>query len=91
MRPKLIVFDEPTSALDVSVQAGVRNLLQQIKADEGHTYVFITHDLGVARHLADRIAIMQRGEIVELAPASTLFDAPTHPYTKAPLASSPTV
>lgn len=91
LRPKLIVFDEPTSALDVSVQAGVLNLLQRIKAEEQLTYIFITHDLGVARHLADRIAVMQRGEIVELARAATLFEAPTHPYTKALLASSLTV
>ena len=91
LHPKVIVFDEPTSALDVSVQAGVLNLLQRIKADEGLTYVFITHDLGVARHLADRIAVMQRGEIVELAETADLFDSPDHPYTRALLASSLTV
>ncbi len=88
VQPSLIIFDEPTSALDVSVQAGVLNLLQRLKAEQGLTYIFITHDLGVARHLADRIAVMRRGEIVELADSETLFRAPTHPYTEELLASS---
>ena len=91
LEPSMILFDEPTSALDVSVQAGVLNLLQQLKADHGLTYLFITHDLGVARHLADRIAVMRGGEIVEQQRADALFDSPRHSYTRTLLASSLTV
>lgn len=91
LEPSLVIFDEPTSALDVSVQAGVLNLLQQLKADHGLTYLFITHDLGVARHLADRIAVMRAGKIVEQQPAQALFASPEHPYTRNLLASSLTV
>ena len=91
LEPSMIIFDEPTSALDVSVQAGVLNLLQQLKADRGLTYLFITHDLGVARHLADRIAVMRRGAIVEQQPNRALFSNPQHPYTRALLDSSLTV
>ena len=91
LEPAMVIFDEPTSALDVSVQAGVLNLLQQLKADHGLTYLFITHDLGVARHLADRIAVMRDGEIVEQQPAEALFTNPEHPYTRGLLASSLTV
>ncbi len=80
-----------TSSLDVSVQAGVLNLLQQLKADHGLTYLFITHDLGVARHLADRIAVMRSGQIVEQQTASALFDHPQHAYTQTLLASALTV
>ena len=88
LEPSVIVFDEPTSALDVSVQAGVLNLLRSLKGTTSLTYVFITHDLAVARHLADRIAVMKSGEIVELRSASALFEDPQHPYTQALLASS---
>ena len=88
LEPSMIIFDEPTSALDVSVQAGVLNLLQDIKERLGLTYLFITHDLGVARHLADRIAVMRAGEIVEQQPASSLFDNPENPYTRTLVASS---
>lgn len=91
VKPSLMLFDEPTSALDVSVQAGVLNLLQQLKVEQDLTYVFITHDLGVARHLSDRIAVMRTGEIVELADTETLFAHPTHEYTQSLLASSLTV
>ena len=91
LEPSMVIFDEPTSALDVSVQAGVLNLLQQLKADHGLTYLFITHDLGVARHLAHRIAVMRNGEIVEQQPAEALFAGPEHPYTRSLLASSLTV
>ena len=91
LEPSLVIFDEPTSALDVSVQAGVLNLLQQLKAAHGLTYLFITHDLGVARHLADRIAVMSGGEIVEQQPTEELFANPEHPYTRTLLASSLTV
>lgn len=88
LEPEVIVFDEATSALDVSVQAGVLNLLRNLKATTNLTYLFITHDLAVARHLADRIAVMKAGEIVELRPAPDLFESPEHPYTEALLASS---
>ncbi|MDE0654207.1 MAG: ABC transporter ATP-binding protein [bacterium] len=88
LEPSLILFDEPTSALDVSVQAGVLNLLRRLKADNELTYLFITHDLGVALHLADRIAVMRHGRIVEQQPAAALFTAPRHPYTRSLLRSS---
>lgn len=88
LEPSLILFDEPTSALDVSVQAGVLNLLRRLKAEHSLTYLFITHDLGVARHLADRIAVMRAGEIVEQQPAAQLFEDALHPYTRTLLASS---
>lgn len=91
LEPSMIIFDEPTSALDVSVQAGVLNLLQQLKADRGLTYLFITHDLGVARHLADRIAVMRRGQIVEQQPTQDLFANPQNSYTRTLLDSSLTV
>ena len=89
LEPRMIAFDEPTSALDVSVQAGVLNLLRELKDERGLTYLFITHDLAVARHLADRIAVMQRGEIVELRTSTDLFADPWHSYTRTLLASSP--
>lgn len=88
LSPSLIIFDEPTSALDVSVQAGVLNLLQRVKAEQDLTYIFITHDLGVVRHLADRIAVMRSGDIVELRTSEDLFTEPNHDYTKQLLASS---
>lgn len=88
LEPSMIIFDEPTSALDVSVQAGVLNLLQEIKAELKLTYLFITHDLGVARHLADRIAVMQHGEVVEVQAPQALFDNPRNPYTRTLVASS---
>lgn len=91
LEPSMIIFDEPTSALDVSVQAGVLNLLQRLKAEHALTYLFITHDLAVARHLADRIAVMRAGEIIEQRPAEALFADPQHPYTRALLESSLTV
>ena len=88
LEPSMILFDEPTSALDVSVQAGVLNLLRKLRMDHELTYLFITHDLGVARHLADRIAVMQEGEVVEDQPTRDLFSQPQHPYTRVLLASS---
>ncbi len=88
VEPSLMLFDEPTSALDVSVQAGVLNLLRELKDELDLTYVFITHDLGVARHLADRVAVMSSGELVEVRPTSELFADPRHPYTKNLLDSS---
>jgi peptide/nickel transport system ATP-binding protein len=87
--PEFVLLDEPLSALDVSVQAQVVNLLAQIQRERGLTYLFIAHDLRVARYLADSVAVMQRGEIVELGPAAQVLREPTHAYTKLLLASMP--
>ena len=89
--PDFLVLDEPTSALDVSVQAQILNLLADLQADLGLTYLFISHDLGVIRYICDRIAVMYLGELVEVAPAEQLFESPRHPYTKALLKSVPRV
>jgi len=89
VQPRLIVADEPVSALDVSVQAQVLNLFEELRHDLGLTYLFITHDLSVVARLADTIAVMYLGEVVERAPAGDLFTAPLHPYTQALLAAAP--
>jgi oligopeptide/dipeptide ABC transporter ATP-binding protein len=89
VRPELIVADEPVSALDVSVQAQVLNLFEKLRAELGLTYIFITHDLAVVRRLADRIAVMYLGRVVEEAACDDLFNDPKHPYTKALLAAAP--
>jgi oligopeptide/dipeptide ABC transporter ATP-binding protein len=89
VEPQLLILDEAVSALDVSIQAQILNLLMQLQRRLELGYVFITHDLGVVRHLSDRVAVMYLGQIVEQATTAELFAAPQHPYTKALLASVP--
>ena len=87
MEPEFIVADEPISALDVSIRAQVLNLLNDLKKQRGLTYLFIAHDLSVVRFISDRIAVIHKGRIVELAEAEELFRHPLHPYTKALLSA----
>ena len=89
LKPDFLVLDEPTSALDVSVQAQILNLLVRLQARHGLTYLFITHDLGVVEYLADYVAVMYLGRIVEYAPCERLFSGPRHPYTRSLLESIP--
>jgi ABC-type oligopeptide transport system ATPase subunit len=89
VKPSFIVADEPVSALDVSIQAQILNLLADIQAEFGLTYLFISHDLNVIRYLADRVAVMHQGRFVEDAPARTLFAEPQHPYTRLLLDAMP--
>jgi len=89
--PKLVVCDEPTSALDVSVQAAILNLLVELQAERGVSYLFISHDLGVVRYISDRIAVLYLGRLLELGLADRVFDGPHHPYTEALLSAVPTI
>jgi len=91
LRPSLLIADEPVSALDVSIQASILDLLDRLQTDYDLTYLFVSHDMSVVRHIADRVAVMYLGRIVELADVETLFADPQHPYTEALLSSVPTV
>jgi oligopeptide/dipeptide ABC transporter ATP-binding protein len=89
MQPEVLVCDEPVASLDVSIQAQIVNLFLSLRREMSLTMLFISHDLGVVKHLCDRVAVMYLGRVVEVSSTATLFDAPLHPYTRALLASVP--
>jgi dipeptide transport system ATP-binding protein len=91
LKPRVLVLDEPVSALDVSIRAQVLNLLVELQAEMQVAYVFISHDLGVVRHVADEVMVMYLGRAVETGPRAALFGDPQHPYTQALLSATPTV
>ena len=91
LRPRLIILDEPVSALDKSVEAQVLNLLMDLKAEFGLTFLFISHDLNVVQYMADRVLVMYLGRVVEIGPVGAIYDRPAHPYTVALLASRPSM
>jgi dipeptide transport system ATP-binding protein len=89
LRPPILVLDEPVSALDVSIRAQVLNLLAELQEEFGTAYLFISHDLSVVRHIADRVMVMYLGRAAELGARETIFNAPKHPYTRALLSATP--
>lgn len=91
LNPQFVVCDEPVSALDVSIQAQVLNLLQDLQEQRKMTYMFVTHDLSVVRHISDDICVMYLGQLVETSPSKELFQKPLHPYTKALLSAIPSI
>jgi peptide/nickel transport system ATP-binding protein len=91
LNPKFIVCDEPVSALDVSIQAQMLNLLQDLQQEHSLTYMFVTHDLSVVRHISDNICVMYLGQLVETSPSKELFNHPLHPYTQALISAVPTL
>lgn len=89
--PKLLIADEPTTALDVTIQAQIMKLLKELQKETGMSMILITHDIGVVANMADRVLVMYAGQIIEEAPAYTLFTDPKHPYTRALLETVPTI